>query len=95
MEHIEENIAKFIKLYDLVLEDSDYELLTPRYLNNFKTLVYLAGFIYNLFQIEKIEICDEELLNYKAEIEKFHLDSIENYNKIVYDDIIQKILYDL
>ncbi len=95
MEHIKENIEKFVKLYEIVSEDSNCELLTPRYLNNFKTIVYLAGFIYNLFQIEKIEIYDEELLNYKSEIEKFHFDSIENYNKIVYDDVIQKILYEL
>jgi hypothetical protein len=95
MEHIEKNIYKFVKLYEIVLEDNNFELLTPRYLKNFKTLVYLAGFICNHFHIEKIKIYDEDLLNYKEEIEKFHYDSIENYNKIVYDDDIQNIISNL
>ena len=77
MEHIQKNVEKFEKLYEIVLEQSNYTLLTPEYLKNFKTLIYLAGFIYNHFQLYKTDIYDEEILNYKTEIENFHFDSIE------------------
>jgi hypothetical protein len=95
MEHINQNINKFEKLYEIVLEDTNYTLLTPKYLKNLKSLIYLAGFIYNHFQLYKIEIYDEDLLNYKIEIEKFHLDSIDEYNRIVYDNDIQEIISSL
>lgn len=95
MKHIEENIKKFEKLYEIVLEQSNYTLLTPKYLKNFKALVYLAGFIYNLFVLEKLDIYDDELLNYKDEIEKFHFDSIDQYKNIVYDNDIHEILTSL
>ena len=95
MEHINQNINKFEKLYEIVLEQSNYMLLTPKYLKSLKALIYLAGFIYNHFQLYKIEIYDEETLNYKIEIEKFHLDSIDEYNRIVYDNDIQEIISSL
>ena len=95
MEHIHKNIEKFEKLYEIVLENTDRSLLTPKYLKNYKALIYLAGFIYNHFQLYKTEIYDEEILNYKKEIEKFHLDSIEDYKRIIYDNDIQEILISL
>jgi hypothetical protein len=95
MEHIHKNIEKFEKLYEIVLENRNCNLLTPKYLKNFKALIYLAGFIYNHFQLYKTEIYDEEILNYKKEIEKFHLDSIEDYKRIIYDNDIQEILISL
>ena len=95
MEHIKQNIYKFVKLYEIVLEYSKYELLTPKYLKSLKALVYLAGFTYNLFQLEKIEFNDEDLINYKTEIEKFHFDSIDEYNNITYDDEINEIISSL
>jgi len=95
MEHIQKNIEKFEKLYEIVLENSNNTLLTPKYLKNLKSLIYLAGFIYNHFQLYKTEIYDEDLLNYKTEIEKFHLDSIEEYRNIVYDNDIQETLISL
>jgi hypothetical protein len=95
MEYINQNINKFEKLYKIVLEQSNYTLLTPKYLKSLKALIYLAGFIYNHFQIENPEIYDEDLLNYKIEIEKFHLDSIDEYNRIVYDNDIHEIISSL
>jgi hypothetical protein len=95
MDHIKQNIDKFVKLYEIVLEYSKYELLTPKYIKSLKALIYLAGFIYNLFQLEKVEFKDEDLINYKTEIEKFHLDSIDDYKRITYDDEIHEIISSL
>jgi hypothetical protein len=95
MKYIKENILKFEKLYYIVEEHNNYELLTPNYFKYLKTLIYFSGFINNLFLLEKNEIYEDDILHYKNEIEKFYQDSIEIYTTIKYDNEIQEIIFNL
>jgi hypothetical protein len=95
MFHIKQNIKKFEKLYEIVYEYKNSELLTPDYFKYFKALIYLSGFIHNLFELYKVEIEDEEILDYKNEIEKFYNDSIEIYSSLTYNNEIHEIISNL
>jgi hypothetical protein len=95
MNYIQENINKFEKLYEIVLKDSNSELLTPYYFKKLNALVYLSGFIHNYFKLDDSCIYNEELLNYKKEIDKFHYDSIEIYNTLSYNNEIEEIILNL
>jgi hypothetical protein len=95
IEYIKENVEKFEKLYEIVLEEKKFVLLTPNYFKKIKTLIYLSGFLYNLFQLEDIKIFNEEMLDYKEEIENFHNDSIDIYNTLLYDNEIEEVISSL